>query len=328
MRGACEASEEIITGIQAVRLENEWLKAVILVGKGTDIWELIYKPLNISLLMRTGPGLEPLRGRDLRKDRLVHYADPYPGGWQDIIPNRARFGNREVGHQREGESCGIPWDYEIKRQEGEISLRCWVSLPYTPLSIEKTFRIRTGEPELYIAEEITNISGELVHFIWTHHPAFGSPLVDEGSQLLLPEGSRAFNMRRYEQNREEPIESFEEETTSVTLAGGKRKNLLKVDAREPGGESCYMPLFGFTHGEAGIYNPNLPFLLRLQWDSDTFPCLRYWSQNDNDMYTVALEPSSSRFSDIDDCLRYNNCITLQPGEKRPAWVNVRLEHPE
>lgn len=76
----CAATTVAVNGIEGVRLENEWLSAVILVGKGTDIWELTYKPLNLQLLMKTRAGLSLCEGRDLRKNRLMHYAEGYPGG--------------------------------------------------------------------------------------------------------------------------------------------------------------------------------------------------------------------------------------------------------
>ncbi|GIO15703.1 hypothetical protein J19TS2_52580 [Cohnella xylanilytica] len=331
---AAEAVKVEVEGIEAVRLENEWLRAVVLVGKGTDVWELTYKPLAADLLLKTKSGLAPLRGRDLRTDRLTHYAEAYPGGWQDIVPNRARFGGREVDRQREGESAGIPWEYEIRSEGADATLVCRASLPFAPLAIEKTFRLAAGEPELVVTEEVTNVGGEDILFIWTHHPAFASPLVGESARVILPEGSKVFNVWRYEEEKLEggesrgaleALEKFEEEPGEVRLAGGGRKDLRKVEPPSPNGGDCYAPLFGFREGEAGIRNPALGLQLKLSWDRETFPCLRYWSRNDEDLYTVALEPSTSRFSDIDDAIRRGDCLRLGPGERRPAWIRVRVE---
>ncbi len=332
---AAQAVKVEVEGIEAVRLENEWLRAVVLVGKGTDVWELMYKPLAADLLLKTMSGLAPLRGRDLRTDRLTHYAEAYPGGWQDIVPNRARFGGEEVDRQREGESAGIPWEYEIRRAGADATLVCRASLPFAPLAIEKTFRLVAGEPELAVTEEVANVGEEDIHFIWTHHPAFASPLVGESARVILPEGSRAFNVLRYEEEKRgghggsrgglEALEKYEEDPGEVRLAGGGRKDLSKVEPPSPNGGDCYVPLFGFREGSAGIRNPELGLRLMLSWDRETFPCLRYWSRNDDDIYTVALEPSTSRFSDIDDAIRHGDCLQLGPGERRPAWIRVRVE---
>ncbi|RED64835.1 DUF4432 family protein [Cohnella lupini] len=326
MNGACTATELLIEGIQAVRLENEWLCAAVLVGKGTDIWELVYKPLNLELLMRTKNGLTPYEGRDFREIRLVHYAEGYPGGWQEIIPNRALFGSGEVGASEEGESAGVPWEYRIDREDGHgVSLHCRLSLPYTPLTVEKTITLKAGERAIRLTERITNRDGDVVHLIWTHHPAFGAPFIGERAKVVLPKDSIAFNVLRYENNRSESLASFEEEITSVTLPGGKRKNLLEIDPRKADGEECYIPVRIPAEGEVGIDNPDLNVKLRLEWDRDAFPCLRYWSNNDEGKYTVALEPSTSWFSDIRDCIRHDNCISLQPMEERQFWLKIGVE---
>ncbi|MFD2330549.1 DUF4432 family protein [Cohnella sp. GCM10020058] len=330
MGGSCAASVVSVNGIEGVRLENEWLSAIVLVGKGTDIWELTYKPMNLQLLMKTRAGLSSFEGRDLRGNRLMHYAEGYPGGWQEILPNRASFdgGRQAVGSDREGESAGVPWDYVLENEGGSrVTLRCRLTLPYTPVAVEKTISLAAGERVLRIAERVVNVGLDAVHFIWTHHPAFGAPLVGETAQVILPKGSRAFNVLNYELEREAPPSSFEEPVESASLPSGNKKDLRAVDPPAPDGEACYMPLKDLEEGIAGIYQPTLNVKLLLEWDHRAFPCLRYWSSNDDDIYAVALEPSTSWYSDIADCIRHGNCISLEPLEERRFWLNVRVEQP-
>nr|WP_238357473.1 DUF4432 family protein [Cohnella zeiphila] len=256
----------------------------------------------------------------MHEEPLVHYADPYPGGWQDILPNRARFGDSEIGRSQEGEAACLPWDYEIRREEGEVSLICRVSLAGAPLSAVKTFRLAEGESVLSLEEEVANTGEEPVRFIWTHHPAFGSPLVDERARVNLPEGARVFADAPGALDN-----AAGDSPREALLPDGRRKDLHRIDSRRPDGESGYFPLAGFEQGEAGIDNPHLRLRLRLEWDRSTFPCLRYWSRNDEEIYTVALEPSTSRYSDIGDCIRHGECIALDPGERHSAWLRVRFE---
>ncbi|MDG0809987.1 DUF4432 family protein [Cohnella rhizosphaerae] len=266
----------------------------------------------------------------MRNNRLMHYAEGYPGGWQEILPNRAFFdgGRQEVGREVEGESAGVPWAYAVEEDGGSrVTLRCWVTLPFTPLTVEKTLSLAAGESVLRIDERVVNVGRDDVHFIWTHHPAFGSPLVSEGAEVLLPKGSRAFNVLRYERDREAPAASFEEPVEAVSLPSGRKKNLRMVERPVPNGEACYMPLKDLEEGLAGICQPALNVKLLLEWDHLTFPSLRYWSSNDNEWYTVALEPSTSWYSDIGDCMRHGNCISLAPQEERRFWLNVRVEQP-
>ena len=44
-------------GVRAVRLENDLLAATVLVDKGADIYELIYKPKGIDVLWKSPWGL-------------------------------------------------------------------------------------------------------------------------------------------------------------------------------------------------------------------------------------------------------------------------------
>ncbi|MFC5404189.1 DUF4432 family protein [Cohnella soli] len=320
--------ELTVGGIPAVRLENEWLKVVVLVGKGADVWELAYKPLGVNLLMRTRNGLESLRGRDLRSEPMEHYARPYLGGWQELLPNRARFGARVIGSDREGESACIPWEYELRREEaGEVTLRCWAALPVTPLTAVKEFRLRAGEPELIVEEEVEGVGDEPIQLIWTHHPAFGAPLVEKSARIILPSESRAFQALWYDvaPNATERPASFEEDVGAVTLDNGKNKDLREVEENKTDGEDCYVALYGFSDAEAGIDNPRLGIGVRLTWDRDTWPYLRYWSSYNEEIYTVALEPTNSRYSNIADGLRHGEALTLHPGEKRSAWIRLRVE---
>lgn len=326
MKQSCSASELQIEGIPSVRMENEWIQATILVGKGTDVWGLVYKPLNLDVLMKTTQGLAPLRGRDLRSNRLHHYAESYYGGWQDIIPNRALFRGGEVDGKHEGESAGLPWEYELIRNDPqEILLRCKISLPYAPLDIEKVFQIRSGEPKLRIYEQVMNRHTGTVHFIWTHHPAFGAPFIDESIKIVLPADCKAFNVQNYENNRDEDLSAFLEEVTSVKLHDGSRKNLLEVPPPQLEGKGYYMPLTGLNQSIARIYNPRINLGVALSWDKSVFTSLRYWFSSNENLYTLALEPSSSIFSDIHDCIRHSNCITLKCGEQQRAWVSIGFE---
>ncbi|MCC3371909.1 DUF4432 family protein [Cohnella sp. REN36] len=320
-----EAEETTVEGIAAVRLENARLRVVILVGKGADVWELIYKPMEADVLLKTPEGLAPLRGRDLRRSPLVHYAKPYPGGWQELLPNRARFGETDVGADREGESAGLPWDWELRREPGAVVLQCRVALAHAPFAIGKTFRLRADAPALEIEEEAANIGRTPVRFIWTHHPAFAGPLVGPLANVVLPEGSHAFDVLRYERDRSEPPSRYEEDPRAATLPSGRTRDLTRVEPRSPDGEAIYIALAGFAVGEAGIDNPETNLSLRLSWDAETFPCLRYWSRCDDELYTVALEPSSARFSDLEDCERYGGSLVLAPGERKKTWLRVRLD---
>ena len=69
-------------GIDAVVLENAKLRVTVLAGKGTDIVELNYKPLDVDFAPVSPGGV-----RVPRTDQGDAFMDHYPGGWQEVLPN-------------------------------------------------------------------------------------------------------------------------------------------------------------------------------------------------------------------------------------------------
>ncbi len=46
----CRLTKIIISGYKAIILENNLVRVTVLVDKGTDIYELLYKPLDIDAM--------------------------------------------------------------------------------------------------------------------------------------------------------------------------------------------------------------------------------------------------------------------------------------
>lgn len=319
----CSYTEDTPYGVKTVYLENDLLRVGILPEKGADIFEFFYKQVPTEFMMRTGEGLKAFEGRDFKHYPLKHYAEIYIGGWQDILPNRAQWDHGSVGQTEEGESVGISWDYEVIVEEDKsVCLWCCAQLPNTPFLVEKRIELRDGAAAFTIKEQVTNVGTDTVRFTWTHHPAFGGDFLDERVEVMLPP-CKAFNVGRYEADREKGLGAFEEEVESVTLPSGRKYNLLKVNPRGEG-EGCYITLKDLEVPMAGLYNPDKSLGVQLEWDKKAFPYLRYWSCNTEKIYTVALEPSSSYFSHMDDSIRHNAFLSLGVGERLETWIKCSV----
>ncbi len=72
----CRLNENLrIHGVPGISLENEQLRVVVLVGKGTDILEFRHKPSDVDVLVQDSLGVEEssnLRPRHPRSSRAVH----------------------------------------------------------------------------------------------------------------------------------------------------------------------------------------------------------------------------------------------------------------
>jgi len=74
-------------GMRTIILENECLRIVSLLDKGSDIMEFRYKPLDIDLMWHSPMGYRnPSVFVESGTFTLSSFLDFYGGGWQDIPP--------------------------------------------------------------------------------------------------------------------------------------------------------------------------------------------------------------------------------------------------
>ena len=75
-------------GYPMVAMENRFLRIVIAAGKGTDIVEFLYKPLDVDFMWRSYAGLRASRNFiPTIANPGGSFIDFYAGGWQELFPN-------------------------------------------------------------------------------------------------------------------------------------------------------------------------------------------------------------------------------------------------
>ena len=73
--------------MRTLRIENDILAATVLVDKGADIYQLIYKPQGIDVLWKSPWGLkEQGRGVQSTFSSAAAWLENCAGGWQEIFP--------------------------------------------------------------------------------------------------------------------------------------------------------------------------------------------------------------------------------------------------
>src|SRR5947209_8026771 len=113
----CRITEWSIEGLRAVTLENRALRVSVLVDKGADIFEFLYKPRDVDLLWRSPLGIvHPAHGTASVASREGAFMDTYEGGWQELF---FTLGSPAMHHGAEfgahGEVALLPWTYSIER---------------------------------------------------------------------------------------------------------------------------------------------------------------------------------------------------------------------
>jgi hypothetical protein len=185
----CRIREYLYRDLKTVILENELLRISILVDKGTDIFEFLFKPLDLDVLWHSFNGIRS--PGNLITGRVApgsSFLDFYEGGWQELFPSigdDCEYLGAPVGTH--GEVCLLPWQYRVERDDPEeIAVRLRVRTVRTPYLLEKTLALRSEDPTLYIEERVTNEGVEKLQFMWGHHPAFGPLFLDESCQIEVP----------------------------------------------------------------------------------------------------------------------------------------------
>ena len=146
--------------MKVVWLENDFLRIGVLAGRGSDIFEFRFKPLDCDFLLRLPKGIRnPNQDFSQMRNTPNQFEDYYYGGWQEILPNSPTFNYRGASLGQHGEISLIPWKYSIVENDSKkISVKLWTRPLRFPIKIEKTLKIVHDKPTLFIEENIINES--------------------------------------------------------------------------------------------------------------------------------------------------------------------------
>lgn len=325
--------ESATMGMATVVLENRFLRITVLVEKGTDIVEFLYKPLDVDLTWLTTGGVRDSRSYlSTSPDPLATFTDYYPGGWQEVFPsggapsehNGASFGQH-------GEVANLPWDYDITRDtEAEVAVTFRVRTQKTPFLIEKTLRLTRDDAALHIEEHITNESDVPLRAMWGHHLAFGRPFLAPGDSIEMPEGLRVIPHDGLIESTGRRLHPEEGRWPVVAGANGEELDLHTLP--EPGTSSELLYLTGFgDEGRYTIHSAHHALAFTLNWDATVLPYCWFWQEFGaitgypwyGRHYNIGLEPFSSYPSNgLASAVANGTAMTLGPRERRGLWLRA------
>ena len=298
----CRISEFSFKGLRTVVMENEMLRIGILVDKGTDIYEFLYKPLDIDCMWQSRISI---RGWQPRQESVPSIMGPfldfYFGGWQELFPNTdepCTVNGAELSLH--GEACMMSWDYRIDLNEpDEIKVCFIVETIRMPFRFEKTLILKKRQPSLEVKVKITNIGNERMDFMWGLHPALGKPFLNEGCIITIPE----CEIHSDAQISSEFSRVCVEQESKWPNAKGKNGNPIDLSFVPGEGADCNdrVEIRNLKEGWYAVTNPELGLTFSLIWDKEIFPHLLYWGSFCGwkgypfygTAYTLAIEPRSS-----------------------------------
>ncbi len=174
-RAGCRASlDYTYQGMRVAFLENAHVRVGVLVDKGADVFEFVYKPRDLDFLWQSPiPMRKPFVATSALPEGSFH--DYYYGGWQEVLPSAGWAQEPYLGTYQglHGEVSLLP--FEAQREEdspARVSIRFRTRCYRSPLSLERTMAVERDKPTLFITERLVNEGSEAFAVMWGHHPAF------------------------------------------------------------------------------------------------------------------------------------------------------------
>jgi Domain of unknown function (DUF4432) len=317
-------------GMRTLVLESDSLKVSILLDKGSDIFELIYKPLGVDVLWHSPIGYRNPAGYVLNGASLENsFHDFYGGGWNDIFPNYGKSSsNRGTEFGEHGESALLSWSClhtseENNSASGQLAVRC---VRY-PLRAEKTLSL--SESELRISEDIVNTADHEIEFSWAQHIAYGEPFIGPGTKIEIPGGAAKTSTFPVHGSRLKQETNFK--WPSAPATSGKDIDLTRIPARSERIQEDF-PIIELASAEYSLYNSDLDLGVKVSWDREVFPHLWYWLNWGVPDYayfgrgrTLALEPTTSfTGGGLAADIKGGCAKVLMPGSKLHAEVKMEF----
>ncbi len=309
--------------VDMLSMENSKIKVVIALGKGADIVELMYKPLDIDMMWHSFNELGKAGHLTTVASSSGNFLDSYSGGWQDLFPTyggRSLYNGAEIGVH--GEACLYPWNVKIIRDDPtNVEVCLTLRTLRSPFLLSKTLSLTEDETSLTISESITNEGTSQQSFMWGQHPAFGVPFLDESVRLHIS-GTPTVTVPASVIAHHCP---FNKETTGrwpfLPSMEGKMIDMSRAYSPE---DRLYMEYYlsGLTEGKYEIVNHNMNLGLRMSWDKNIFPYLWVWGMYCGidqypwygRAYVMAVEPWSSMPGDYAGARKAETLLSLAAGE--------------
>lgn len=317
----------------------------MLLDTGSDIFELIYKPLDIDLIWHSPIGYRnPKHHVQSTSDPQGAFTDYYGGGWNDIFPNYGfASSNRGAKWGLHGESSLLPRSctpqQQQRQQEEEeerqtksgnaVSALLEVECVRYPLRAEKTISLNSAKALLCISEDIINTGEQSIEFSWAQHIAFGEPFVSDDLEVDIPAIKAKTHDYDMVQERVQRNKLFD--WPYAPGLDGKPVDVAKIPPREKRVQEDF-PILQLSDPHYKLYNPTLDLGVEVSWSREAFPYLWYWLNWGaldypwfGRAHTLALEPTTSSVGGgLSSQIKEGVAAVLTPNSRRHGEVRMEI----
>jgi hypothetical protein len=297
----------------ALMLENDHLRAVILPGLGGRVWTLE----------------DRLRGRQWIWHRETvalevcapgsSYDDVWAGGWEELFPNDAAgtFEGRELPDH--GEWWTMAWHADHHVDDAGVTVTLTATSQIVSASCTKVFTLAHDAAELTASYRIRSLEPAAFHFLFKQHlPVRITP----ACRLALSGGQ---------------VEAVDPAFGTLLPAAGPFAWPVAVQGQGPSCDLRVIPPATSAEREF-VYVKDLPeswcgvddlecgASIRLHVDGATFPSIWMFLSYGGwrDTYVAVLEPCTNCRKDLTEAVRLGQSASLAPGGEFGTTVTVRL----
>ena len=315
---------------KALLIQNELLEIVLLVDKGAEIVQFLYKPLDIDFLWHSENRLKyPGKFVPNGGGGTTSFFDHWSGAWFEVLPNGGPdsfYKGVELGQF--AETINIPWEYKIiKDTPEEIKIALWVRTYRTPFLLKKVLTLKSNIPALFIEEEVVNTGKETLEFMWGHHPVVGAPFLDENCSLCAPpcnvevlhaEDGPDNRIGLHQEGKWPFLKDINDELMNLSIIPGPENRSM---------DNFYLK--DFSEGWIAINRKDVGF--GLAWDPAVFKYIWVWQALGGGIgypwygrtYNIGIEPwTSYPCAGLNAACANGSAVSLKAGEKRNAWLTA------
>lgn len=303
-------------GLEAVALQNAYLRALVIPQLGARVWELEDR-------LRKRQWIWHRKDVELRPQPVgAEYDDVWAGGWEELFPNDApaRFENRDLPDH--GEWWAMSWSIDTISEGSSAVLRLRANSKVIKAACIKQFQLDADSPNMSVRYRIRSREREPFHFLFKQHlPVSVTPEcrlalpggrvspVDPTFGTLLPAG-HAFDW---------PVLRSQEQTVdmrSIRPASDRTREFVYVDA--------------LPDGWCGVDDIRNGASLRMQFDISMLPFVWLFITYGGwrDLYTVVLEPCTNMPKNLGDAVRRGQSARLVADQEFTTRINIQLSELE
>jgi hypothetical protein len=275
--GRCEHSGRTLGWQSAVGFAGPWF----------------YEPEGLGFFRNFGGGLLTTCGLEhtlfMAEDTAEHYH--YPPKQTERFGLHGRVSNRPArlvgyGERWQGDDC-------VLFAEGEV---LQAAVFGEQLLLRRRIEARVGESRLLIHDEVENVGHDTTPHMFLYHVNVGFPVVDEGSELLVP-------ARSVVARGDYPVEGYS------VFRGPSAGYVEQVFEHEVVAEQDGAVPVAIVNRELGLGVYEL-------FRRDQLPHHFVWRMLGEGTYVVGIEPSTNRTAGRLDARARGELIELGPGERR------------